>query len=100
MNRAWMLAAALVSVALAGCASLPEAGANVTVAVSRVLAAADLKPVESERLKAAGIGAADIASGRVARVHCAVMTDGWWDAIAVLPDGSPGAGAVFRMNVV
>lgn len=94
-------AIALASVTLAGCGSLPTAGTTVTVGVSRLLDAqevARLKPAERASLAAAGIGAAEAAAGRVARVHCAVTTDGWWDSLAILPPGG-SAGTVVRMLV-
>jgi hypothetical protein len=99
--RPGLSALALAAAALAGCGSLPTAGTTVTVAISRLLDARDiarLKPAERANLQAAGIGATEVAAGRVARVHCAVMTDGWWDALAVLPSGSR-AGTVVRMQV-
>jgi hypothetical protein len=91
------------AIALAGCAGLPAENAMVTVAVRRVLAPADearLKPAERARIAALGITAADIAAGRLATVQCAVMTDGWWDSLALLPAGAAASrGALFTMRV-
>lgn len=74
---------------MSGCGSLPDAGETVTVAVQGPISAQDLtRPdVAAARpaLQAAGIGAPEIAAGRVLRVQCAVTTDGWWDSLAVLP---------------
>ena len=89
------LAACVLILGLAGCASMPGPGETVTVSVGRPVTAQDLetrRDVAAARpaLQAAGIGPAEIAAGRVLRVQCAVMTDGWWDSLAILP---PGFGA-------
>jgi hypothetical protein len=74
---------------LPGCGSLPDAGETVTVALHGPISAQDLaRPdVAAARpaFQAAGIGAQEIAAGRVLRVQCAITTDGWWDSLAVLP---------------
>lgn len=89
------LAACALLLGLTACASMPGPGETVTVSGGRPITAQDLdtrRDVAAARpaLQAAGIGPAEIAAGRVLRVQCAVMTDGWWDSLAVLP---PGFGA-------
>ena len=98
---AWALLAGL-----AGCAAMPRPGESVTVAVSRPLTMQDWtsndQAVANARpaLRAAGIDADAIAQGRVLRVHCAVMSDGWWDSLAVLPPGfGPVNNQALRLQV-
>ena len=95
VTSAARVAACALLLGLAGCASLPGPGETVTVSAGRQITAQDLetrRDVAAARpaLQAAGIGPAEIAAGRVLRVQCAVMTDGWWDSLAILP---PGFGA-------
>ncbi len=95
VTSAARVAACALLLGLAGCASLPGPGETVTVSAGRPITAQDLetrRDVAAARpaLQAAGIGPAEIAAGRVLRVQCAVMTDGWWDSLAILP---PGFGA-------
>lgn len=71
---------------------MPGPGEVVTVAVQGPITARDLTnrrdvAAAQPALQAAGIGAAEIDAGRVVRVQCAVMSDGWWDSLAVLPEG-------------
>jgi hypothetical protein len=87
-----------------GCASLPDRGETVTVAVHGPISAQDLawRDVAAARpaLQAAGIGPQEITAGRVLRVHCAVTTDGWWDSLAVLPaDFGPLDGRALMLQV-
>jgi hypothetical protein len=94
----------LAACLLAGCGSMPEAGETVTVAVHRPITAQDLnrRDVAAARpaLQAAGIGAPEIAAGRLLRVQCAVTTDGWWDSLAVLPaDFGPIDGRALMLQV-
>lgn len=95
--RSSRFAAAAALASLIGCASMPGPGETVTVAAGRPITAQDLetrRDVAAARpaLQAAGMGPAEIAAGRVLRVQCAVMTDGWWDSLAILPSGfgAPG----------
>lgn len=99
-----MLAAALAACLLSGCGSLPEPGEAVTVAVHGPISVQDLtrRSIAAARpaLQAAGIGAEEIAAGRVLWVHCAVTTDGWWDSLAVLPaDFGPLDGRALMLQV-
>lgn len=90
-TRPLLLALAGASLVItSGCGSLPAPGETVLVASQGVLTpetlqarrdAAAVRPL----LQAAGIGPAELAAGRVLRVQCAVMTDGWWDSLAILP---------------
>ncbi|PPE64988.1 hypothetical protein [Caldimonas caldifontis] len=77
---------------LAGCGSLPAPGSVVTVAPRGAITPQDLErrpDVRAARaaLEAQGIGPAEIAAGRVLWVQCAVVTDGWWDSLAIVPAG-------------
>jgi hypothetical protein len=88
--RRTLLAAWAVLGGLVGCASAPGVGDVVTVEAGKPLTAQDLagrRDMVAARpsLRAAGIGPAEIAAGRVVRVTCAMMSDGWWDSLAVLP---------------
>ncbi len=93
--RPLLLALAAASLVFtSGCGSLPGPGETVLVASKGTLTqeglqarrdAAAVRPM----LQAAGIGPAELAAGRVLRVQCAVMTDGWWDSLAILPANAP-----------
>lgn len=90
---------------LTGCGSLPTLDSVATVQVWEVFGTEQrgrrLKPSELAGLKAAGVSDADIASGRVVGVHCAVMSDGWWDSLAVLPAGMRASkGMTLRVKVI
>ena len=88
-----LAACAMAAGLMAGCATyFPGPGETVTAEVVRPLTVRELdgrRDVAAARpaLKAAGIGEAEIAAGRVVRVHCGVVTDGWWDSLAVVPEG-------------
>jgi hypothetical protein len=103
--RLTVVAAVAACTALAGCASMPGAGDTVTMGVVGAITEADLasrRDVAAARpaLQAAGIGPAEIAAGRVVRLKCAVMTDGWWDSLAVLPAGlRPNEGQALVVEV-
>lgn len=59
-----------------------------------------IKPVERQAAQAVGLADADVAAGRLVRVHCAMMTDGWWAGLAVLPPAMQAArGTVVRMRM-
>lgn len=91
------LGACALLLGLSACASMPGPGERVTVSSGRPITPQDLetrRDVAAARsaLQAAGIGPADVAAGRVLRVQCAVMTDGWWDSLAILPAGLDASG--------
>ena len=91
---------------LSGCGSMPGKNDVVTVQVWQVFGKADqrgrrLNPGELAGLQAAGVKDVDIDAGRVVGVSCAVMTDGWWDSLAVLPGGvQADVGTTLRVRVV
>ncbi|AMO22544.1 hypothetical protein GCM10027034_29510 [Ramlibacter solisilvae] len=100
-----LLPMAALSALLAGCGSMPAQNSVATVQVWEVFGRADkpnrLKPVELTQLRAAGVSDGDIAAGRAVGVHCAVMTDGWWEGIAILPSGLKAAeGMTLRVRVL
>lgn len=103
-GRRVLRATLTICLLLCGCGSLPDHGETVTVAVHGPINAQDLarRNVAAARpaLQAAGIGAQEIAAGRVLWVHCAVTTDGWWDSLAVLPpDFGPLDGRALMLQV-
>jgi outer membrane murein-binding lipoprotein Lpp len=104
-NTPLLSIATLAVCLLAGCYSLPQPGDTVTVAVHGAIGERDLatrRDVAAARpaLQAAGIGAGEIAAGRVLRVQCAITTDGWWDSLAVLPaDFGPLDGGALLLQV-
>jgi hypothetical protein len=79
----------VASVLLAGCVSMPGQNDFVTAAVSPVTerAVALMNTLQKAKLREAGIGPSEVASGRLVRVACAVMADGWWSGFALLPPG-------------
>lgn len=92
--------------ALAGCASAPAPQSVAAASVWGVVTAAEfqsgssLKAVDRTSLRRAGVTEAQAAAGRVVKLHCATMTDGWWEALGVLPEGVVAArGAVVRLRV-
>lgn len=79
----------LAAAVLAGCASMPQRGETVTVAVHSVLRdMATMGRSERAALAASPVDPAAIAEGRLLRVHCAVMSDGSWGGLALLPPGA------------
>lgn len=53
-----------------------------------------------QALQAAGIGSDVVSAGRVVRVACAMMTDGTWGGVGVLPPGMRAANdSVWRIHV-
>ncbi|WBY02982.1 hypothetical protein PE066_05455 [Ramlibacter tataouinensis] len=59
------------------------------------------KPPELAAIRSAGVSDAQLAAGRVVGVHCAVMSDGWWESLAVLPAGvQAGEGTTLRVRVL
>ncbi|HLS54955.1 MAG TPA: hypothetical protein VK052_02715 [Zeimonas sp.] len=104
--RAVRLVACILLAGPIGCASLPDSGETVTVAVVGPVTDRDIalrRDVAAARpaLLAAGMGSAEIASGRVLRVQCGVMTDGWWDSLAIVPpDFGPLDGRALTLKVV
>jgi hypothetical protein len=91
MPRSHCLAAILVATLLLSACAWGPAVNDVVSASVRVLTPADvsrLKPLERQKLQEAGVRLEDdVAAGRLVRVACAVMTDGTWGSLAVLPRG-------------
>ncbi|MCW5652351.1 hypothetical protein [Hydrogenophaga sp.] len=59
-----------------------------------------LNPAERRGVQSAGVTEADVAAGRLVRVQCAMMTDGWWPSLGLLPAGQQGqGGTVVRLRV-
>lgn len=81
--------------ALAGCASSPPVGSLTTATVWSVMtpqewaAKSGLKPAERQALLRAGVDENVVAAGRVVKLHCAMMTDGWWETLGLVPEGVP-----------
>lgn len=48
-----------------------------------------LKPAERQALLRAGVDDNVVAAGRVVKLHCAMMTDGWWETLGLVPEGVP-----------
>lgn len=78
-----------------------------TVAVVRTLTLQHLSAGDSSALRAqaslraAGIGAEAVNAGRVVQVACAMMTDGTWGGLGILPAGANAAdNTVWTMKVV
>lgn len=99
------MAVLLGVVLLGGCASSPPHGSVASAAVRRVLAPADLqpgklRPEELRALRVAPLGPDDLAAGRVVGLQCAMMTDGWWSTLGLLPPGMQARrGDVVRLQV-
>lgn len=97
---------AALTVLMAGCGLMPKQNSVLTVQVWEVFGKVgkhnrQLKPSELDQLRAAGVSNDDIAAGRVVGVHCAVMTDGWWEGIATLPAGLFAVeGTTMRVRVI
>lgn len=68
---------------------MPAPDSVVTAAISRVSPAdvERMKPLQREKIRRAGVTPEDIASGRLVGVSCAIMADGWWSGLAMLPPG-------------
>lgn len=81
--------------ALTGCASSPPVGSVTTATVWSVMtpqewaAKSGVKPAERQALLRAGVDDNVVAAGRVVKMHCAMMTDGWWETLALVPPGIP-----------
>jgi hypothetical protein len=91
---------------LAGCASAPPVSSVAVVAVMRTVNPGDLEgqharsQQDRQALREAGVSDSDLAAGRVVRVACAMMTDGTWGGLAILPPGAQAApGSVWRLRV-
>lgn len=78
---------------LGACTSAPPINTLALVAVQATVTPADLQANHSQAirmraaLKIAGIDNGVVAAGRVVRVACAMMTDGTWGGLGVLPEG-------------
>ncbi len=105
-NRTTAVMAIAMASLLAGCASSPPVGSVATAEVWAVVSAQQwaardgFKPAERQALRAAGVDDAAVAAGRVVKLHCAMMADGWWETLAVLPPGlSAAKGSVLRLRL-
>lgn len=98
MKHLWTL---LPLALLSGCASAPQRGETITVAVNAVLRdPADLVGSERAALAASPVDPAAMAEGRLLRVNCAVMSDGSWGGLALLPPGDrAGPGQALRLTL-
>lgn len=92
---------------LGACASAPAPQSVATAAVWAVVSPAEfqagsgLKAAERAALRSAGVGDSDVAAGRVVKLHCGTMSDGWWEALGVLPVGvSAARGTVVHLRVL
>lgn len=91
---------------LAGCASAPPVDSVAVVAVVRTVIPGDLEGQHTrarqdrQALQDAGVDNNAVAAGRVVRVACAMMTDGTWGGLGILPQGAQAApGSVWRLRV-
>ncbi|WP_305315013.1 hypothetical protein [Hydrogenophaga sp.] len=91
---------------LAGCASAPPVSSVAVVAVMRTVNPGDLEGQHAQTrqdrqaLRDAGVDSNAVAAGRVVRVACAMMTDGTWGGLGILPPGAQAApGSVWRLQV-
>lgn len=98
----------VVATALLGaCASAPPINTLALVAVQATVTLADLQANHTQAirtraaLKSAGIDNGMVAAGRVVRVACAMMTDGTWGGLGVLPEGAVATkDSVWRIRVL
>ena len=104
--RTMQYAATVLAAALLGaCASSPPRDSVATAVVWRVLTPDDLqpgklRPEERQALLAAPLAADDLGTGRVVGLQCAMMTDGWWNSLGLLPQGMQvRRGDVVRLQV-
>lgn len=101
-----LVASVLVAALAGGCASAPPTDALAAVAVQATVTPVDLQAHHAQAirtraaLKAASIDDTLVAAGRVVRVSCAMMTDGTWGSLGVLPEGMVAAkDSVWHMRV-
>lgn len=98
----------VVATALLGaCASAPPLNTLALVAVQATVTPSDLQANHSQAirmraaLKIAGVDNGVVTAGRVVRVACAMMTDGTWGGLGVLPEGAVAAkDSVWRIRVL
>ena len=102
-----LMASLLTTGLLGACASAPSVNSLATVAVQATVTPDDLQATHSQAirmrtaLQAAGIGGEVISAGRVVRVACAMMSDGTWGGLGVLPAGARAANdSVWRIRVL
>ncbi len=102
-----LAAASLASALLGACASAPPVQSIATVAVQATVTPEDLVAAHSQAVRvrqallAAGISRNEVEAGRVVRVACAMMTDGTWGAVGLLPTGARAANdSVWRMRIL
>ena len=92
---------------LVACASAPPINALALVAVQATVTPGDLQANHSQAmrmraaLKTAGIDNEVVSAERVVRVACAMMTDGTWGGLGVLPEGAVALkDSVWRIRVL
>lgn len=100
-----LLRVAALGAVVSGCASMPAQNDLATVQVRKVYGAdrpgLGLKPAEVAALRSAGLTDEELRSGRVVSVDCAVMSDGWWESLVILPPGVQAReGATLRVRVL
>ena len=100
-------ASLLASAILCGCSSGPPMNSLATVAVQATVLPADIEADHTrairmrQALQTAGIANEAILAGRVVRVACAMMSDGTWGGLGVLPAGVRAANdSVWRLRVL
>lgn len=104
-----LAALAGLAVLAGGCASGPPVGDQAWVGIREIVEPAALtghtgysadRNIEPDRLRAAGLGLADVEAGRLALVFCSPSVDATWYSFAVLPPGLEArVGQVVRLRV-
>lgn len=88
----------VASAMLAACASGPPRGGEAWVGIDGAPGADELRAAEAA-LRAAGIGAAELAAGRVLRATCSPSVDAIWSSLVVLAPGQRAErGQVLRLR--
>lgn len=105
--RLGLVVSAFAAALLGACASVPPLHALAVVAVQATVTPSDLQANHAQAirtraaLKTAGIDNALVDAGRVVRVSCAMMTDGTWGSLGVLPEGVVAAkDSVWKLRVL
>jgi hypothetical protein len=101
-----LVASAVAMGLLGACASAPPVNSVATVAVLATVTPEELQAGHSHAirmrtaLQAAGVPREVVSAGRVVRVACAMMSDGTWGGLGVLPEGARAANdSVWRIRV-